>query len=360
MGDAAEKQLEEISWPDVIESAKEKFLEVKPHGMEFSAERSFAIQQLKANDYLLSAAKKNKASLQAAMLNVAAIGLSLNPAKKQAYLVPRAGKVCLDPSYMGLCDIATMSGSIKWVQAKLVCANDIFEDNGPGEKPTHTYKPFAKKEDRGEFVGVYCVAKTVDGDYLTEVMPSEDVNGIMARSESAKKNYGPWITDFQEMAKKSVVRRAYKMWPKTESMDRMALAVQLSNENEGFEQIKTSPALGQFNEDQKGLFDQLITNTDPLGMYVFQKTLDDESTFANLYHSFEKGQKGKYQRIVDDLLKRGFESFMDYVQIFDDACDAEDDMAIKENMTDLSADAMTLIKEKLAPQSARFIESIKD
>ncbi len=80
---------------------------------------------------------------------------------------------------------------------------------------------------------------------------------------------------------------------------------------------------------------------------------------TNLYHSFEKGQKGKYQRIVDDLLKRGFESFMDYVQIFEDACAIEDDMAVKENLADLSDDAMALIKDKLTPASARFIDSIQ-
>lgn len=364
---------------EVIDQAGERFRQLAPAGMKYEAEKGFAIQLLNNNTYLAKVAQESPASLLQAITNVAAIGLSLNPAKKQAYLITRnvkvgdnqwKSRVFLEPSYMGLCDIATGTGSVEWVQADCVYSNDQeFTHNGPGERPTHKYDPFASMEKRGDFRGVYCVAKLPSGDYLTTMMSAEDVYSIRGRSESwkkkvqdeakGKKGYGgPWETDFKEMAKKTVLRNAFKLWPKKD-MDRMERAVHLSNENEGFEPIVSSPQLGQYTAEQKEYFDQLITNTDPLGMYVFQQTLDDESVFANLYHSFEKGQKGKYQRIVDDLLKRGFESFMDYVQIFDDACAAEDDMAVKENMADLSNDAIALIKDKLAPASARFIDSIQ-
>ncbi|MGP0745242.1 recombinase RecT, partial [Escherichia coli] len=86
-------------------------------------------------------------------INVAAIGITLNPASKLAYLVPRDGMVCLDISYMGLLHIAMESGVISWGQAKLVHANDTYESNGLDKAPTHKYNAFG---DRGDIVGVYC------------------------------------------------------------------------------------------------------------------------------------------------------------------------------------------------------------
>jgi phage RecT family recombinase len=344
----------EMSWPDVIEAAREKFLEIAPRNMEFTAERAFAIQQLKNNDYLMACAKKNKASLQAAMLNVAAIGLSLNPAKKQAYLVPRGGAVCLDASYMGLCDIATMSGSIKWLQANVVYSNDEFMDNGPGIAPTHKYSPFAKLAQRGDFAGVYCVAKTADGDFLTTIMTADEVMGIKMRSELGKKNSGPWATDFLEQAKKTVVRRAYKMLPKTDSLDRMSMAVELSNQAEGFEPIKTSPKLNDIPPDRKAYFDDLITKSDALEMFVFTKTLD-EATFTNLYHSFEKGQKGKYQKIVDELTQKGFAQMRDISEQINDLADDGEEIAIAEAVQGFSTDAIEHLIDLVTPSAASMI-----
>ena len=88
--------------------------------LSFEVEAGFAIQQMEANDYLLSVAMGNRQSVINAVTNVAAIGISLNPARKQAYLVPRDKKVCLDISYIGLIDLATQSGSVVWVKAELV------------------------------------------------------------------------------------------------------------------------------------------------------------------------------------------------------------------------------------------------
>jgi len=341
--------IEEMRWPDVIEAAKEKFLEIQPANMQFTAERSYAIQLLTANDFLLKTAKANPTSLQSAILNVAAIGLSLNPAKKQAYLVPRKGKVCLDPSYMGMCDLATMSGSIEWVQAKEVYAGDIeFIDNGPGEKPTHKYDARIKITERGALQLVYCVAKTSTGDYLTTIMPIDKINDIMNRSEAVKNGtFSPWKSDFLEMAKKTVVRNAFKMWPKTESLARMALAVQLSNEAEDFAPIISAPVLGQYTPEQKAYFDAMITNSNSVDMFVFTKSID-EAVLTNLYHSFEKGTKGKYQGIVDSLTQQGFAKLREYSVALSEHCQNGHDGAANELLADLAADAVAYIIDHLA------------
>ena len=64
---------------------------------------------------------------------------------------------------MGLVKLATDSGSVRWVKAELVYEQDRFTIDGYRKPPTPATTPFAK--DRGALVGVYCVAKTSDGDY---------------------------------------------------------------------------------------------------------------------------------------------------------------------------------------------------
>lgn len=201
--------------------------------INFEREAGFAIQALQGNDYALGIAMKNRQSVIDAVTNIAAIGISLNPAKKQAYLVPRDGRICLDISYMGLLDLAVDSGSIRWGQARLVYQADTFEVQGVDREPIHRFSPFAR--DRGDVVGVYCVVKTADGDYLTEAMSTEEVNEIRDRSSAWKawiknKRSCPWVTDWGEMAKKTVVKRASKYWPTTE---RLAAAVHHLNTDGG-------------------------------------------------------------------------------------------------------------------------------
>lgn len=200
---------------------------------DFEREAGFAMQVLTASDYAMGVAMSNRQSVINAVTNIAAIGISLNPAKKQAYLVPRDGRICLDISYMGLLDLAIASGSIRWGQAELVHEADRFEVNGVDQPPTHARNPFAK--DRGPIVGVYVVVKTADGDYLTAAMSTEEVFAIRDRSAAwkafvSKKKSCPWVTDEGEMIRKTVIKRAYKTWPKTE---RLATAVQYLNTEGG-------------------------------------------------------------------------------------------------------------------------------
>lgn len=186
--------------------------------ISFEREASFAVQMLEGNSYALSIAQRNRQSVVNAVVNLAAIGLSLNPAKKQAYLVPRKTGIVLEISYMGLIELAVASGSVRWVKAEVVRQSDQFILNGYDKPPTHSFNPFGG--DRGPVVGVYCVAKTADGDYLTEVMALDEVYAIRDRSEAWKNGQkGPWKTDENEMIRKTVVKRASKYWPKTDRLD---------------------------------------------------------------------------------------------------------------------------------------------
>lgn len=227
---------------DTIYGVREAFNSITGDPKVFEKEAGFAVQLLSASDYALGIARGNQQSVINAVTNIASIGISLNPAKKQAYLVPRDGKICLDISYMGLLDLAIASGSILWGQAELVYAADGFELNGFDRPPTHKRNPFSR--DRGELIGVYVVVKTPDGDYLTTTMPVDEVFGIRDRSSAwkawiAKKKSCPWVTDEGEMVRKTVIKRAYKTWPKTDRLDK---AVHYLN-TDGGEGLDLAPAV---------------------------------------------------------------------------------------------------------------------
>ena len=219
-----------------IQSIRPRFEAMAGDSLSFEREAGFAIQILMANDYATRIATENRQSVINAVVNVAAIGISLNPAKKQAYLVPRDGRICLDISYMGLLDLAIQSGSILWGQADLVHLADKFTLNGFDRPPTHERDPFSPE--RGPVIGTYVVVKTRDGDYLTATMPIAEVHEIRDRSSAwkawiNKKKSCPWVTDEGEMVKKTVIKRAYKLWPKTERFERVEKAIEhLNIENE--------------------------------------------------------------------------------------------------------------------------------
>jgi recombinational DNA repair protein RecT len=166
-----------------------------------------------------------------AMANVANVGLSLNPATKYAYLVPRDGAIQLDISYIGLIKIATDAGSIKWARADVVREGDNYVSRGVCEVPIHEKpKNFGR---RGDVLGVYCIAKTWDGDYLVEEMDIDAINEIRETSKAKNSQYSPWNTFFTEMCKKTVIKRASKTWPKTDRMERLDNAIHVINEHEG-------------------------------------------------------------------------------------------------------------------------------
>ena len=209
--------------------------------IKWAKESQFAIQVLQENKSLRETAQRNQLSLQNAIINVAAVGISLNPANKHAYLVPRGNKVCLDISYMGLLHLAMATGSIMFAECNLVYANDEFKRVGVGMAPVFNVQEFT---DRGAVVGAYCTVKTRDGDYLTEVMSLAEIKETESTSKAMN---GPWKTHWGEMARKTVVKRASKYWPK---VDRLDEAIHHLN-TEGEEGLTSEKPVAQgINDDQ--------------------------------------------------------------------------------------------------------------
>jgi recombination protein RecT len=223
-------------WAIAIADAEQKFSEIAAstgYMVTYQREASFALQAIQNSTWLQGCSAE---SISNAILNVASVGLSLSPALKLAYLVPRKGKACLDISYIGLVKIATDSGSVLAAKAEVVRSNDNFEYIDGFTQPSHKFNPFAKESDRGEFLGVYVVAKLGNGVTLVDAMSAEVVGKIRAKSEAKT---GPWGEWFDEMAKKSVIKRASKMWPRTE---RLATAVEHLDHVDGTDGITIDDA----------------------------------------------------------------------------------------------------------------------
>lgn len=148
-------------------------------------------------------------SFLGAMMQAAQLGLEPNTPVGQAYLIPY-GNVCqFQLGYKGLLDLAYRSGEIKDIQAHEVHENDEFEyELGLDPKLKH----IPAMSNRGPVTMYYAVWHTKTGGYGFEVMSKEDVLEFAKRKSKSFKN-GPWQTDFDEMAKKTVLKKALKYAP---------------------------------------------------------------------------------------------------------------------------------------------------
>ncbi|HET9819612.1 MAG TPA: recombinase RecT [Rhodanobacteraceae bacterium] len=219
-----------MPYENAIQTAKDRFQHIAAQTVNYDKECIFAMQALMKTDFAMKVANENPKSVHLAMINVASTGLTLNPANAYAYLVPRDGAIVLDISYKGLIKIATDSGAIVWARADVVYSADTFVYHGPASIPDHQADPF--KSDRGEVIGAYCIAKTKDGDILTEVMSRADIEKVRDKSTAyVKAKKGPWVEFFTEMCRKAVIKRAQKTWPY--GTDKLAQVIEVANESEG-------------------------------------------------------------------------------------------------------------------------------
>lgn len=154
-------------------------------------------------------------SFLGAMMNAAQLGLEPNTPLGQAYILPYLNKGTMEAQfqigYKGLLDLAYRSGEVDVIQAQVVYANDTFECEY-GLNPCLVHKP--AEHDRGEAVKVYAVFRTKSGGYGFEVMSMDDVRAHAAKySKAYSSSFSPWKTNFEEMAKKTVLKRVLKYAP---------------------------------------------------------------------------------------------------------------------------------------------------
>ncbi len=151
-----------------------------------------------------------------AMMTSAQLGMEPNTPLGQAYLIPYRNHGVLECQfqlgYKGLIDLAYRSGEVTTIQAQTVYENDEFEyELGIDPKLKHV----PARGNRGAPVYFYAVFKTKSGGFGFEVMSKEDIDAHARRySQSFRSGKSsPWQTNYEEMAKKTVLKRALKYAP---------------------------------------------------------------------------------------------------------------------------------------------------
>lgn len=154
-------------------------------------------------------------SFLGAMMQAAQLGLEPNTPLGEAYLIPFMNHGTLEcqfqVGYKGMISLAHRSGL--YVQAHEVHENDEF-DVEYGLEPKLVHKPVFK--DRGPVIAYYGLWKDKDGISGFEIMSKEDVEDHARKySQSYGKGFSPWKSNFDEMAKKTVIKKALKYAPLT-------------------------------------------------------------------------------------------------------------------------------------------------
>ncbi len=248
----------------------------------FQKEVSFAVQILNKNSYL---AGTSKVSILQAIYNTALTGLTLNPVLKLAYLVPRAGECCLEPSYQGLIKLITDTGSATTVYSYPVYKGDHFKIS-LGTSIDIEHEPKFESEEIEKF---YAVGILHDGTRQVEVMTLAQVNEIRATSESYKsfkkgKGYGCiWESHFSEMGRKTVLRRMVKQLPKTERWDKLGEAIQLDQSDYGITD-------GQFGMIESLLISAKIPAQESEKIYQELNTMSKDGATECIKHLQENQQ----------------------------------------------------------------------
>lgn len=154
-------------------------------------------------------------SFLGAMMTAAQLGVEPNTPLGQAYLIPfnNNRKGCVECQfqlgYKGLIDLAYRSQQISTIQAHTVYENDTFEyELGLDPKLRHV----PAMSNRGKAIYFYAMFKTKDGGNGFAVMSRDDVERH-ARSYSKSFGNGPWQSNFEEMAQKTVLKKCLKYAP---------------------------------------------------------------------------------------------------------------------------------------------------
>lgn len=164
-------------------------------------------------------------SFLGAMMTSAQLGLEVNTPLGQAYVLPYSNKGVQEAQfqigYKGLIDLAYRSGEVEIIDAHIVYENDDFTCEF-GLDPKLKHKPTSSN--RGEPVKVYAMFKTKSGGFGFDVMSMDDVRAHAAKySKAYGSSYSPWKTNFEEMAKKTVLKRVLKYAPLKSDFVRAAI-----------------------------------------------------------------------------------------------------------------------------------------
>lgn len=192
----------------LLDRAKEQIRMALPRHMSVDRLIRVAVTSVQRTPKLLDC---DQTSLMGAIIQAAQLGLEPDGVLGHAYLVPYGREVQLIPGYKGLVTLARRSGEVSSIDARVVYEGDTFR-YAFGLEPKLEHVPADHGSDAAPVpTHAYAVIRLKDGGYQFDVMSVREIEAVRRRSKAS--GSGPWVTDWAEMAKKTVLRRAMKLAP---------------------------------------------------------------------------------------------------------------------------------------------------
>ena len=216
------------AWKKALTESYPKFQALNPDRAK--AELGFAMSLFQSNDQLQ---KCTPQSILNSVVSVARTSITLNPVMKLAYLIPRKGQCILEFSYMGLVAMLRDNGCIRTLSAHIVFEDEKFEHNIAENKITHipTYASSEKEHNARKIIGCYSRATLPTGDVSYEFMPMWEIEKVKSMSVGSGSKFSAWNTWKDEMIKKSVIKRHFKLLIFTDTTEALHTALQIENDN---------------------------------------------------------------------------------------------------------------------------------
>lgn len=238
----------ENSLNTMFEKMRGEFMKVLPATIKPDRLFRIAMTEMRLNPKLFDASKE---SLLGALMLSAQLGLEPGPLG-YCYLVPynnkRTGQleIQFQLGYRGILELVRRSGQVESIEARVVYEKDRF-DFSFGLEPKLIHKPALR--DHGKPICVYAIARFKSGGYVFDVMSVEEIEQIRKRSKSA--DNGPWQTDWEAMAKKTIIKRLCKYLPLSTEVQK-GLAVDET----------TKAVSGSMQDEEEILYQQDLTDWD--------------------------------------------------------------------------------------------------
>ena len=214
------------SWKKALSESYPKFQAINQD--KAKAELGFAMALFQSNPQLQ---KCDPTSILNSVVSVARTSITLNPVMRLAYLIPRSGKCILEFSYMGLIALLRDNGCIRTISAHIVYEDEEFIHNIAENTITHIPK-YADTEQlhlARKIIGCYSRATLPTGDTTYEFMPMWEIDKVKKLSKGGF----AWKEWRDEMIKKSVLKRHFKLLISTNTSEALHTALQIENDNNG-------------------------------------------------------------------------------------------------------------------------------
>lgn len=257
-------------WMQSLTSAYPKFELINPE--KAKSELGFAMQIFQQSEYLQ---RCDPTSILNAVVNVARTSITLNPVMRLAYLIPRKNRCVLEFSYMGLVAMLRDNGCIKSISAHIVYSDEEFEYNIAENKIMHkpNYAETEQEHNSRKIIGCYSRATLPNNEVVYEFMPMWEIEKVKRMSDGSDSKFSAWQTWKDEMIKKSVIKRHFKMLISGNPTEALSTALAIENENNQITSF-TSPTTSK-KSNLMNTFSDLNEVTDNPNQLTIESSLDE-------------------------------------------------------------------------------------